>query len=69
MKDSTTATQIKLFGKKTPDEIMKLAEQIYPVQSPTEFKKEAVFSVSSSRANAVSFENTTPLNEATFLTR
>lgn len=44
---------------------MELAKQIYPVQSPTKFKKEGVIQVAVNRSNAVSFENITPINEAT----
>lgn len=33
---------MKLLGKKTPKEITEVAGQIYPVQSPNEFKEKAV---------------------------
>lgn len=44
---------------------MNLAEQIYPVQSSTEFDKKAVISVAVNRAHAVSFESTILGNEVT----
>lgn len=45
IKDITTATQKKLLAKKTLEEIMELAEQIYPVQSTTYLKRKAVILV------------------------
>lgn len=41
MKDSTDDHSNKTPWKKT-EEVMELAEQIYPFQSPTEFRKKAV---------------------------
>lgn len=63
MKDSTTATQMKLLGKKTPAEITERTEQVHLIWSPTEFKREAVTLVAVIRANVVLFEKITPMND------
>lgn len=54
MNDTTTGTQLKPLGKKTPEEIMELAERISPLQTSTELKREAEISVAGNRAYAVS---------------
>lgn len=41
MKNSTTATKINFF-EKGPEKVMEVAEQLQPVQSPTNFKRDAV---------------------------
>lgn len=59
MKDSTTATQLKLLGQKSLEEIMELAKQSYAVQILTEFKREDVILLAVNKATAVSCKKPT----------